>query len=47
MNKEKRLIMKFINNICEKDYFIAKESLSTIINEKINVRIKEKSNTKK
>jgi hypothetical protein len=40
MKKEKKLMVEFINNMCEKDYSSARKSLSAVMDEKIKGRIR-------
>ena len=41
MKKQNKLMVEFINNMCEKDYFSARKSLNEVVNEKIKDRIKK------
>jgi len=41
MKKEKRLMIEFINHICDKNYSSARKSLATIVNEKVKDRIQK------
>ena len=43
MKKQNKLMIEFINNICEKDYSKARKTLSVVVDEKIKARIREKA----
>ena len=41
MKKDKKLMVEFINHICEKNYSSARKSLASIVNEKVKDRIQK------
>lgn len=46
MNKQQKGMRKFINCICEKDYSNARNTLETVVNEKIKERIRKMATQK-
>ena len=46
MKKQKKVMVEFINNICEKNYSAARKSLSMVVDEKIKDRIKKMATKK-
>lgn len=41
MNKQKKSMVEFINNICEKNYSSARNNLAAIVDEKVKAKIRE------
>jgi len=41
MKKQKKVMVEFINNICERDYSSARKTLRSLVDEKIKTRIKK------
>lgn len=46
MNKQQKGMREFINCICEKDYSKARNTLETVVNEKIKQRIRKMASQK-